>query len=412
MTRRGAATFCLWVLACALPAALGCSAERCKGERCKRAVQPRDAAVPLLTTDSSIRTVTRPDAACASQSIRAEPGKRRPVDVIFVIDNSGSMTEEIAAVRHNIDRDFASIIEESGVDYRVIMLSLFGDGGTGVCIDPPLGGADCAKGLESTNGSRYFHYNQEIGSYDALCQILDTLDRGQSPTRAPRGFQEWLRPEAAKAFVAITDDSARCTYTDDQIQLVVGADGADPFEDALAFHAALRAKSPQLFGGHYQFFSIVGLASSGSEPQPLFPHQPLDADACSTAPSPGLSYQALSIATDALRYPVCEGRSFDAVFQAIARSVIQTASAECTFQLPEAPKSQQLDLGSINLEVRDTEGAPAQRFTQVKDGSECKDDHSFYVHDRIELCPNACRVVQRASEPVVNILYGCGFSLD
>ena len=56
--------------------------------------------------------------------------------------------------------------------------------------------------------------------------------------------------------------------------------------------------------------------------------------------------------------------------------------------------------------------APEQRFDQVKDGSECKDDHSFYIHDRIELCPNACRVVQRASEPIVNILYGCGFELN
>jgi hypothetical protein len=413
-TPGGAATFCQWgvlaALVCAVSAALGCTAPRCQGERCKRATQQADAAVSLLMTDSSIRTVTEADAACATQSIRAEPGKRRPVDIIFVIDNSGSMTEEIAAVRRNIDHDFASIIEDSGVDYRVIMLSLFGEGGTEVCIDPPLAGAQCDKGLSATNGPRYFHYNQEIGSYDALCQILDSFDRPQAP-RAPHGFQDWLRPQAAKAFVLITDDSARCTYRDDQIQLLVGADGADPFDDALAFHAALRTKSPEQFGGHYQFFSIVGMSANDSDPQPLFPYQPLDPTTCSTAPTPGLSYQALSIATDALRYPVCEGRSFDAVFQVIARSVIQTASAECTFQLPLNP-TKTLDLGSVNLEVKATPNAASQRFDQVKDASECKDDHSFYVHDRIELCPSACRVVQGASQPVVNILYGCGFALN
>ena len=411
MLPRGAATICLWALVCALPAALGCTkVDPCQGERCKRVARREDAAVALLTIDSSIRSVTQADAACARQSIRAEPGKRRPVDVIFVIDNSGSMTEEIAAVRRNIDRDFASIIEDSGVDYRVIMLSLFGEGGTEVCIDPPLAGAGCDKGLGSTNGERYFHYNQEIGSNDALCQILDTLDRPQAP-RAPHGFQDWLRPGAAKAFVLVTDDSARCTYRDDQIQLLVGADGADPFEDALAFHAALKAKSPGLFGGHYQFFSIVGLAADPKDPQPLFPFQALDTSTCSTAPTPGLSYQALSIATDALRYPVCEGRSFDAVFQVIARSVIQTAAAECTFQLPSAPGAKQLDLGSVNLELKENPDAEGQRLDQVKDGSECKDDHSFYIHDRIELCPNACRLLQQASQPVVNILYGCGFDL-
>lgn len=410
MRTRGAATFCLWALACALSAALGCNSAPCKGEQCKRGTYIPDASVALLMTDSSIRSVAQPDAACATQSIRAVPGKHRPVDVIFVIDNSGSMSEEIAAVRRNIDQDFASSIEDSGVDYRVIMLSLFGEGSTAVCIDPPLGGAECSKGLAATNGERYFHYNQEIGSNDALCQILDTLDRGQP--RAPHGFQDWLREDAAKAFVLITDDSARCTYTDDQNQVVIGADGADPFDDALTFHAALRSKSPKFFGGRYQFFSIVGLSGGSDDPQPLLPYQPLDTTTCSTAPTPGLSYQALSVATDALRYPVCDGRSFDAVFQVIARSVIQTASAECTFQLPDAPKSKMLDLGSVNLEVTTDPAAAPQRFNQVKDGTECKDDHSFFIHDRIELCPNACRVVQTASQPVVNILYGCGFELN
>ena len=91
---------------------------------------------------------------------------------------------------------------------------------------------------------------------------------------------------------------------------------------------------------------------------------------------------------------------------------VHVHSSTLEFQLPEDPKSQQLDLGSVNLEVRETPDAAPQRFDQVKDASDCSNDHSFYIHDRIELCPNACRVVQRASDPIVDILYGCGFSLD
>jgi hypothetical protein len=374
---------------------------------CERFTPSPDAAVPLISADSGPAHLTQAATACAMQSIEAQPGTERPVDIIFVIDNSGSMTEEIAAVRRNIDHDFAAIIDDSKVDYRVIMLSQFGADGTGVCIEPPLGGAACSAGLNKTNSKRYFHYNQPIGSNDALCQILDTLDNAHVDSRAAHGFQEWLRPEAAKAFVLITDDSARCAYRDDKMQVVLGADDADPFEDALAFHAALRAKAPEQFRGHYQFFSIVGMSADTDRPQPVFPHQPLDSATCSTAPSPGLSYQALSIATDALRYPVCEGRSFDAVFQVLAHNVIQTASAECTFRLPEVAAPQALDLTTVNLEVRHAGNAEPERFAQVSGASACANAHSFYIRDRIHLCPDACRWLQRAREPAVQIFYGC-----
>lgn len=403
----GWAASTLWAACCTLIAALGCGDSACEGKQCERFIPVPDSAVPLLSADAGPPRLTEAASACAMQSIQAEPGTQRPVDIIFVIDNSGSMTEEIAAVRRNIDQDFAAIVEEGNVDYRVLMLSEFGEDGTGVCIDPPLGGAECSAGLAKTNGPRYFHFNQAIGSNDALCQILDTIDNPYADSRAPHGFQDWLRPEASKAFVLITDDSARCSYTDDLMQVVLGADGADPFDDALAFHAALRAKAPLQFGGHYQFFSIVGLSVEDEQPHPVFPYEPLDPTTCSTAPSSGLSYQALSVATDALRYPVCEGRSFDAVFQVLARSVIQTASAECTYQLPEVPAPQTLDLRSVNLEVRATPGADPLHFDQVSGASACDNAHSFYIHDRIELCPEACRWLQRSREPAVQILYGC-----
>lgn len=400
----------LWVIGCALFAALGCSGSgpKCKGDACQRYIPVPDAGMPLVTvSDAGTPRLTEAAAACAMQSIEAEPGDRRPVDIIFVIDNSGSMSEEIAAVRRNIDHDFAAIIEESGVDYRVIMVSQFGSDGTGVCIDPPLAGADCSQGLKKTNGERYFHFNQPIGSNDALCQILDVIDNTHADSRAPQGLAEWLRPEASKAFVLVTDDSARCSYMDSEMQVVLGADGADPFEDALQFHAALRAKAPVQFAGHYQFFSIVGMAVHGDQPQPVFPSEPLDKLTCSTAPSPGLLYQALSVATDSLRYPVCEGRSFDAVFQVLASTVIQTASAECTYQLPQVPAPQVLDLPGVNLEVRRSPDVDPQHFNQVSGRSDCKDAHSFFIQDRIELCPQACQWLQRSPEPSVEILYGC-----
>ena len=74
------------------------------------------------------------------QTTRAERGAVKEVDIIFVVDNSGSMTDEIDAIRRNINDNFAAIIEASGVDYRVILLSQYGREGTNVCIEPPLAG--------------------------------------------------------------------------------------------------------------------------------------------------------------------------------------------------------------------------------------------------------------------------------
>jgi hypothetical protein len=328
---------------------------------------------------------------------------------VFVIDNSGSMGEEIAAVRANIDRDFAAIVEESGIDLRVVLISRYGTGGTDVCIEPPLAGASCAAGLSATNGPRFFHYNQEIGSNDGLCQILETLDHGDADGRAPGGWVDWLRPASQKAFVMFSDDQTLCAYREGDAEIAFR--GADPVQDALLFHETLLAKAPAQFGVapdvRYQFFSIVGLAASDKASEPLLPHQPLRDKTCDTAPTAGLSYQALSVITDALRYPICEGRSFDAVFRALARSVVDSSAADCVFELPEAPNNQTIDPATINLVLKSSGGGTPQRVRQVRTPRECKDQSAFYIDGRIELCPSACAAVKRDQAPQVEILYGC-----
>jgi hypothetical protein len=52
--------------------------------------------------------------SCASVT-GAPQGVSRPIDIIFVIDNSGSMSEEIQEVEENIYSNFASIIQNATV---------------------------------------------------------------------------------------------------------------------------------------------------------------------------------------------------------------------------------------------------------------------------------------------------------
>ena len=79
------------------------------------------------------------DAACGDVRAQATLAKS-PVDVIFVVDNSGSMTLEIQSVEKNINQSFAAIIAASGLDYRVILISNHGSASAdqSICISAPL----------------------------------------------------------------------------------------------------------------------------------------------------------------------------------------------------------------------------------------------------------------------------------
>ena len=91
-------------ITCALLAALGCADNVCEGEKCHRFTPVPDASAPIVErSDAGAPRLTQAESACVMQSIEAEPGKERPVDIIFVIDNSGSMTEEIIGVQQNIN---------------------------------------------------------------------------------------------------------------------------------------------------------------------------------------------------------------------------------------------------------------------------------------------------------------------
>ena len=155
----------------------------------------------------------------------------------------------------------------------MIVLSQYGPGGPDVCIGPPLAATECSAGLAGTNGQRFFHYDINIDSFDPLCKLLDTFDRPDTSGRTPGGWQEYLRPAAQKAFVLITDDSAHCMYEDDDVSLMLGEPDADPFEDALMFHSALLARSPEQFGvatDGVQFFTSSGCRRARPHRRVLF----------------------------------------------------------------------------------------------------------------------------------------------
>jgi hypothetical protein len=373
------------------------------------------------------------DTMCGEQESQAVIGDERPVDVIFIIDNSGSMSDEIAAVERNINQNFAQIIAASGADYRVIMLTDHGADSLSVCVEPPLAATPCtdsASPAGSTmgapaNGERFFHYDINVQSWDSVCLMMShyLIDPMLGPLpqtgamAAPTGWNEFLRPEALKVFVEITDDQLNCSTSTAPVQSFapMGTTAADATRLAREVYRAILNLSAAHFGTaeapKFIWHSIVGIVDNDPIELPFTHFDPPEiAGRCSTAQNPGTAYQMLSISTAGLRYPVCaadDGHGYDAVFRAIAHEVVRGSRVECAFNIPEPPPGKFVDYESVLVEYTPGSGAARQPFGRVK-RADCN-DHSFYFEDsQIKLCPTTCERVRADELANISVVFGCG----
>jgi hypothetical protein len=255
----------------------------------------------------------------------------RPLDVVLIVDNSGSMGEEIASVQANINASLAVQLAASGVDYRVILLSLHGAIDTSddaqvrsICISAPLSASDCDPvPAAPAVTDRFFHYSVEIGSRDAWCQVLLTLD-GQVPDRhglAPDGWQQHLRADSIKSFIVMTDDGVGCVdpnggWLQDLDASASGQQAAEQFDRSL--RSGFAGIFEEDAGRTYVWHSVVGM-----DPE-IDPAGRIVEEIAPTASAAGIGHQALSLLTDGLRFPISDPSTFGELFRVIAEASVET----------------------------------------------------------------------------------------
>jgi len=344
-----------------------------------------------------------------------------PADIIFVIDNSGSMGDEIASVEQNINVNFAQIIGSSGVDYQVIMITDHGSSNLEVCIGPPLANTANCNGAPGEVMNQFYHYDINVQSADSLCIALDTLygtnngGEADEQTLHPEGWSKWLRQNAVKVFVEITDDRVSCNWNGNNFN-----DGNDNSQNAQTSQAAavavawdqqLLQLAPAQFGTtaarNYQFYSIVGVIEDSPNPLEGYqPAEPIVAADCSSAVNAGFGYQWLSKGTGGLRFPVCQFSSYDAVFQAIAAGVVQGAAVPCEIDISGVDET--VDPGSLVVNYTPDMGS-LESFTQVMGAAACGvDDQAFYLeNDIVKLCPAACDKVTADQGATLDVVAQC-----
>ena len=347
----------------------------------------------------------------------------QPADIVVIIDNSGSMGEEIASVEQNINVNFAQILATSGVDYQMIMLSDHGSSNLEVCIGPPLANTANCNGAPGEVAGQFYHYDISVLSTDSLCIALDTLygtnGGGEADEQAlhPEGWSKWLRQNAVKVILEITDDDVSCTWNGNNFN--DGEDGSTNPQTSMGAAAAvawdqqLLQLAPAQFGTiasrNYQFYSIVGLAAKPNPLEGYQPGEPLIGSACPTAwtsSSFGSGYQWLSKGTGGLRFPVCQFASYDAVFQAIAAGVVESAAVPCEIDISGVDDT--VDPNSLVVNYTPGMGS-LETFTLVAGAAACGvDDQAFYLeNDIVKLCPAACTKVTEDVDAKLDLIAQC-----
>src|SRR5687768_11505429 len=61
-------------------------------------------------------------STCVEFQAQAE-GTERPVDIIMIVDSTGSMGAAVTRVEQVINQHFAAVLDAAGVDYQVILLA-------------------------------------------------------------------------------------------------------------------------------------------------------------------------------------------------------------------------------------------------------------------------------------------------
>lgn len=296
-------------------------------------------------------------AACVANEFSATE-QSRPVDIIWVIDNSGSMDAEERRVQDNMNA-FATRIAASGIDYHVVVIADTGN----INVPPPLGGSP-----------EFLAVNRHVDSNNPLEIVIATYPM----------YQAFLRPGAVRHFVAVTDDES--DWSASQFESAIAALVAPGFPDGFVFHAVV-AEAPPFFPG-----PCLALSAAAGD-----------------------VYIQLQEAHGGVFFSLCS-TNWSPLFDTLATSVTANVSLPCFYDLPNPGPGMTLDFQKVNFIYTPTGGAPAP-VPQRASATDCGGAHGWYYDDAanptaIILCPATCTVLEADPTGTVEVSYGCATIIE
>jgi len=323
-----------------------------------------DARAPLgEKKDSSAPPIVPDDGENKCAGIRTDAPPAAGVDVIFLIDTSGSMLHATMQVQANIAK-FVAEFEGSAADTHVVMIT----------------GADPAAG------------SPLAGEKDKYRFIASEVDSGALFTVALARFpeyQDFLRPGSAVQFVMITDDQDRV---------------APP---------AFEEQMKELLGGrsftqHAVASPDVGGLPCISKAQAWNPLCVAPIPAICGASAIGKAYYTLAQDTGGEQLSICED-DWSGVFAELKNAVIAAVPLPCNYPLAAA-STDTFDTEEVAIVYTPADGKNEAEFPRATDEAQCGDKLGWHYDDpttptTVILCPKACEAV--AAGGSVDIAFGC-----
>ena len=337
--------------------------------------------------------------ACQSTSMKAETGLAA-VDIVWIIDGSGSMIDEAARLQQNM-ASFTSTIAMAGVDTHVVL----------------IGPDDLAMGSTLAGSGQYRFVKDDVDSFNALDRLIARF----------ADYSTFLRPAAHVHFIIVTDDESR--------YMNLGA----PMERAEGFRTAMD-------GLLAVPFTVHAIASPGMANElpctpvvedPAFQKCCLDSffgfltplppgcdmygmkinlfecPALGGAAANGVTYQQLVTATTGVFANICAA-DWSKVFSSLSDAVIESAPLPCNYPIPPAPAGMSLDRNKVNVKYTPQGADPAmvQPYGKVGGVDGCGDLSAWYFDNemtptQVMLCPTACNAVGSGTGGSVDVLFGC-----
>lgn len=307
----------------------------------------------------------------ASARLEADPVVR-PSDIIWFVDNSGSMTDEAGRVRDNINA-FASQIVRSGIDYRVVMLSA----------SAALAGVRVPEPLASS--PRFLQHDDVNGDTMIVDQLLEGLP----------SWEHFLREGSVRHLVVLSDADGCLSAP---AALAALRDALEPPGTQLVVHTVAERPGPS---------SPACVVSA--EPTFFGCHMTQECTGCGTG-QPGFRLLELARMTGGVRFSICED-DWSPLFDQLAREVVDGASLPCELEVPTAGPDFMLDPAEANVVV--TEAGVSRTPPRVSSPADCGDEPGWYFDDpvapsRITLCPASCQAIEASTDPAsIEVELGC-----
>lgn len=320
--------------------------------------------IPGASVEAPYGPGTQRSCAAISQTATNQRG---PADIIFALDNSGSMDEEAGFVQANMN-SFSQQIVDAAVDVRVVVISSYPGEGNGICIDAPLGSGACPK--QDTKMPSFLHVDEKVSSNDALELVIEKF----------ADYRSVLRPGAQKHIVVVTDDESDLS--------------------AARARAGILGLAPPLFEG----FIVHG----------IFAFSEGDNDQCEDlASEEGKQYEQLVAETGGVSGDLCL-QDFKPVFDRLAQAVVGSSRLACEWAIPAPATGEAVDPRMTNVRYLPS-GSGGVSIARVSSAAGCNaapEGWAWYYDDetrptKVLTCPAACSTIQKDRNARIDIEFGC-----